>query len=409
MRGPRLDRRQLFTGAGLAAVAAGLAGCDNTTSPTGTRPPTTATPKATPKATSSPRGKAPKSTPSPSLDEAQLRRKIASLLVVGFRGEQVAANDWIMTAIRQQGLGGVILFDRDQLSSQQRNITSPEQVTALVRTLRSASPGKLIVSIDQEGGPSSRLNPDNGFPATQSQQDIGAINQAATTTAWGQGIAAGLTSIGARLNYAPVVDLNVNPDNPAIGALGRSFSADPAVVVANATEEVRAHRAAGVHTVLKHFPGLGSATGNTDFGVVDVTDTWNANELEPYRQLIATGYADSVMAGHLLNRQLDPSRPASLSPAVVQKLLRGQLGWRGPVVSDDMQAAAITQQYGSAQAVAMALEAGLDLLVFANQQVYDTAVVQQTVDTVVGLVRAGKVSPAQIDRSVARVNTLRPA
>ncbi len=267
----------------------------------------------------------------------------------------------------------------------------------------------MIVSIDQEGGQSSRLNPSNGFPATRSQQQIGATNDAATTRGWAQGIAGSLRTIGAGLNYAPVVDLDVNPSNPAIGALGRSFSADPAVVVANASIEVQEHRAAGVHTVLKHFPGLGSATGNTDFGVVDVSSTWQRIELEPYRQLIAAGNADAVMAGHLLNRQLDPDRPASLSPAVVHDLLRGQLGWQGPVVSDDMQAAAITRQYGAAQATALALAAGLDLLVYANQQVYDPDVVSQTVDTVVGLVRAGQVTPAQIDAAAARVDTLRPA
>jgi beta-N-acetylhexosaminidase len=314
-----------------------------------------------------------------------------------------------MTAISQQGLGGVILFDRDQLTGAQRNIVSPEQVTALVKTLRGASPGKLIVSIDQEGGQASRLNPDNGFPATRSQQQIGAINNAATTTAWAQQLAGELTQIGAGLNYAPVVDLNVNPSSPAIGALQRSFSADPNIVVANASLEVDAHRAAGVHTVLKHFPGIGSTTTNTDFGIADVSGTWKPIELEPYRQLIASGKADSIMAGHVLNKQLDPSRPASLSPAMVHDVLRGQLGWQGPVVSDDMQAAAITQQYGAAQAAAMALAAGLDLLVYANQQVYDPNVLTQTVDTVVGLVKSGQLTEAQIDQSVARVDTLRPA
>jgi beta-N-acetylhexosaminidase len=408
MERPRLDRRQLLTGAGLAA-AAGLAGCGNGGSPASSGSPKT-TPTGSSPTPTAPAAPAPAPAPaSPTLDEAQLRRKIASLLVAGFRGQQVSASDWIMTAISQQGLGGVILFDRDQLTGAQRNIVSPEQVTALVKTLRAASPGKLIVSIDQEGGQASRLNPDNGFPATRSQQQIGAINNAATTTAWGQQLAGMLTQIGAGLNYTPVVDLNVNPSSPAIGELQRSFSADPNVVVANASLEVAAHRAAGVHTVLKHFPGIGSTTTNTDFGIADVSSTWTPTELEPYRQLIAGGYADSIMAGHVLNKQLDPSRPASLSPPMVHDVLRGQLGWQGPVVSDDMQAAAITQQYGAAQAAAMAIAAGLDLLVYANQQVYDPNVVTQTVDTIVGLVRSGQVTEAQIDQSVARVDTLRPA
>lgn len=384
----RVTRRRLLTGVGSAALAAGLPGC-------GAGP-----------------GEAPPGGPagSPSsagFDEAALRRKIASLLVVGFRGERLEADDWIMKAVRA-GLGGVILFDQDLQTGGERNITSPDQVTALVESLRQASPGRLIVSVDQEGGRTSRLNPGNGFPATRSQAEVGAANSTAVTRAWAQGMVNSLTSVGFNLNYAPVVDLNVNPDNPAIGRLGRSFSAAPDVVVRQATEEIRVHRAAGVKTALKHFPGMGSATGNTDFDVVDVSATWRPRELEPFQRLIAAGAADSVMAAHLLNKQLDPGRPVSLSPAVVTDLLRGRLGYPGPVVSDDMQAVAISSRYGRDEAVALALEAGLDLLVFANQQVYDAKVFDETLDNVVNLVRQGRITQARIDQSVARVDALRP-
>ncbi len=379
--------------AGLLA-AAGACGHSAPPHPAGTPSPSPAPPSRVPSTTFT-------------ATDAPLRRKIASLLVVGFRGEQPGRNDWIMQAITRDGLGGVILFDRDQLTGAGRNISSPGQVTRLIRALRAASPGRLIVSIDQEGGRVSRLNPGNGFPATRSEAAIGAANSPAATRTWAQGIAHSLASIGVGLNFAPVVDLNVNPSSPAIGALGRSFSANPDVVVANATEEIRVHRAASVHTVLKHFPGLGSATGNTDFGVVDVSATWRPGELAPFRSLIGAGLADAVMVAHARNRQLDPSRPASLSPAVIGGLLRGQLGWRGAVVSDDLQAAAITRQYGREQAVTMAIAAGVDLLVFANQQVYDPNVVTQTVDTIAQLVHSGQISEARIDESVARVDALR--
>ncbi|GAA1889994.1 glycoside hydrolase family 3 protein [Asanoa iriomotensis] len=386
-----MTRRRLLTGVG-SAVVAGLAGCGATATETPPRQPTGS----------------PRPTASPSIsDEAALRRKIASLLVVGFRGETVNSNDWIVKAI-QNGLGGVILFDKELATNGPRNISSPAQVTALVKSLKQASPGRLIVSIDQEGGQVARLNPSNGFPATQSEAEIGAQNSPATTRAWAQEIVNSLTSIGANLNYAPVVDLNLNPDNPAIGQLGRSFSSNVGVVVTNATEEIQVHRAGKVKTSLKHFPGLGTATANTDFDVVDVTNTWRREELQPFQQLIANGSADSVLVAHLLNRQLDPSRPASLSRAVVTDLLRGQLGWQGPIVSDDMQAAAITRQYGRDQSVALGLEAGLDLLVFANQQVYDPNIVDETLDNVVNLVRDGRLTEAQIDQAVARVDTLRP-
>ncbi|MER7442429.1 glycoside hydrolase family 3 N-terminal domain-containing protein [Micromonospora avicenniae] len=385
----RVPRRLLLAGAGSAAVAA-LTGCQASQS---TTPPT---PRPTGRATTG------------NLDEAALRRKIASLLVVGFRGDSVGRNDWIVRAIRN-GLGGVILFDRDLLTDTGRNIRSPQQVTTLIRDLKNAAPGRrLIVSIDQEGGRTARLNPNNGFPATKSEAEIGAENSPAATRDWARGLVASLTRIGVNLNYAPVVDLNVNPDSRAIGRLDRSFSANPDVVVSNATEEIHAHRAAGVKTSLKHFPGIGSATGNTDFEVVDVSSTWKPVELEPFRRLIRAGAADSVLVAHVLNKQLDPKLPASLSPAVVTKLLRGDLGWQGPVVSDDMQAAAITRRHGTADAVRLALQAGVDLLVFANQQAFDPGIVEKTLDTVVDLVRRGQLSQERIDQSVARVDTLRP-
>ncbi|MDG4824748.1 glycoside hydrolase family 3 N-terminal domain-containing protein [Asanoa sp. WMMD1127] len=387
MKDVSVTRRRLLTGVG-SAVVAGLAGCGASTAETPPRQP--ASPTA-----------------SPTFDEAALRRKIASLLVVGFRGETVDDNDWIVRAIRD-GLGGVILFDRDLPTNAPRNIVSPAQVTALVRSLRQASPGRLIVSIDQEGGQVARLNPANGFPATQSEAEIGARNSPAATRAWAQQIVGSLTSIGANLNYAPVVDLDINPNNPAIGQLGRSFSDNVGVVVTNATEEIQVHRAAAVKTSIKHFPGFGTATGNTDFAVVDVSNTWQRRELEPFQQLIRTGMADSVLVAHLLNRQLDPTLPASLSRAVVTDLLRGQLGFTGPTVSDDMQAAAILNRYGQNEAVALGLAAGLDLLVFANQQVYNPNIVEETLDNVVNLVRDGRITQAQIDQAVARVDTLRP-
>lgn len=340
-------------------------------------------------------------------DEAALRRKIASLLVVGFRGDRLTSNDWIVGAVRN-GLGGVILFDRDLETDAARNIRSPEQVTSLVRTLRDASPGRLIVSIDQEGGRTSRLNPSNGFPATMSEAEVGAANNPAVTRDWAQGLVGSLTRIGVNLNYAPVVDLDVNPQSRAIGGLDRSFSADPDVVVANATEEIKVHRAASVKTSLKHFPGLGSAAGNTDFEVVDVSDTWREQELVPFQRLIQAGLADSVLVGHVLNRQLDPTYPASLSRRTVTDVLRGRLGFRGPAVSDDMQAVAITRRYGAAEAVTLALQAGVDLLVFANQQVYDPSIVDKTIDSVVDSVRAGRLTEGRIDEAVARVDALRP-
>jgi beta-N-acetylhexosaminidase len=391
VRDAHLTRRRLLVGAGSAVVAAGLSACGSDDE----RPP------------SPPRTTGVPTTGVGSLDEGALRRKIASLLVVGFRGERLNDNDWIVKAVRG-GLGGVILFDRELKTEEPRNITSPDQTKALVKSLREASPGRLIVSVDQEGGRVSRLNPSNGFPASKSEEQVGAENSKSSTRSWAEGIVRDLTSVGVNLNYAPVVDLNLNPNNPAIGELDRSFSADPGVVAKNAAEEIDVHRDKDVKTSIKHFPGLGTATGNTDFAAVDVSDTWREVELEPFQTLIHDGKADSVLVAHLVNRRLDPDRPASLSRKVVTDLLRGRLGFRGPAVSDDMQAVAITSQFGRDESVALALEAGLDLLVFANQQTYDPNVVDETLDNVVGLVRSGRLTQARINEAVARVDSLRP-
>jgi len=327
-------------------------------------------------------------------------------MIVGFRGSRLAQVPWLRTALRETGLGGVILFDRDQLTGAQRNVLSPDQVTTLASDLRGAAGDRdIIVSVDQEGGIVTRLSPTHGFPAVKSEAEVGRGTVAAART-WGRGLARTLASVGISLNFAPVVDLNVNPKSPAIGALDRSFSADPDVVVEMATAEIEAHRAVGVRTTLKHFPGIGSSTTNTDFGVADVTKTWRTRELEPYMQLIKAGTVDLVMAGHVVNGQLDPDHPASLSTSTVTDVLRGQLGWAGPVVTDDLQAKAIVAAFGFDEAVVLALEAGDDLLLFANQQAYDPRVLGRAIDAVAAAVASGRLNEARIDEAYERVQHL---
>jgi beta-N-acetylhexosaminidase len=338
--------------------------------------------------------------------EIPLRRRIASLLVVGFRGLTVATGDPIAVAI-EQGLGGVILFDRHQATGGIRNIESPDQVRRLTADLQRRAGGRpFIVAIDQEGGVVTRLSPKWGFPAVASEADIGATGDDKAVTTWANGLADTLASVGVNLNLAPVVDLDVNPTNPAIGALGRAFSADPDVVTRCAGIEMQAHRERGIRTAIKHFPGLGSATANTDFGVADVTKTWTEAELDPYRSLIAHGLVDVIMAGHLVNGQLDTEHPASLSKSTVTGLLREPLDWDGPVITDDLQAGAITDAFGLEEAVTLALNAGNDLLLFANQQTFDPDITPRVLDLIERLVADGKIPESRIDEAARRVARL---
>jgi beta-N-acetylhexosaminidase len=400
-----ISRRDLLRGATAGGLALFLASCGSAPRPATGSPQPSAGASPTEIASPSP-GPSIGSEPSPSVTPAPgltLRQKIAGLLVVGFRGSTLAAAPWLRTGLRQSGLGGVILFDRDQLTGADRNVLSPKQVTALVADLRAAAGGRgMIVGVDQEGGIVTRLGPYHGFPAVASEAEIGRGTVAAART-WAKGIARTLASVGVDLNFAPVVDLDVNPRSPAIGGLDRSFSADPDVVVAMATAEIEAHRAVGIRTTLKHFPGIGSSTTNTDFGVADVTKTWTRTELEPFRRLIAAGTADLVMAGHVVNGQLDAKHPASLSKAVVTDLLRGELGWDGVVVTDDLQAAAIVKAFGRDEAILLALEAGNDLLLFANQQTYDPKIVGHVVGVIAAAVAAGRIEQSRIEQAWNRV------
>jgi beta-N-acetylhexosaminidase len=337
-----------------------------------------------------------------------LRERIGQMIIAGFRGLEAGPGRLIAEDIAERHLGGVVLFARDvPANSPTRNIESPEQVLALTAQLQSYAATPLLIAVDQEGGLVARLDERHGFPATRSAAELGARDDVDVTYEAGAAIAATLAEAGINLNFAPVVDLNVNPANPVIGALGRSFSADPEAVARHAAAFIRGHRERGVITTLKHFPGHGSSTADSHLGFVDVTDTWSDIELEPYRRLLGEGLVDLVMTAHVFNANLDPTYPATLSHATITGLLRGDLGYGGAVVSDDLQMAAITSQFGFETAVLAAIDAGIDLLLFGNNLVYDETIVARVIDLVEGFVAGGLISEARIDQSYARIMALK--
>lgn len=396
-----ISRRDLLRAIAFGTIAAGLTACGSPFSPTasasesaGLKSPSEP-PSATPPSSASVLSTVePTTAPDPAL-----RQEIGQLLVAGFRGRETSNSSAVGRAIAAGELGGVILFDR--------NIASPNQLADLTRGLAVLAPREvpLLVAIDQEGGKIMRLGPSHGFPNVPSQEAVGRHSVAYATTIYDD-MAATLSAAGITLNLAPVVDVDVNPLNPAIGALDRSFSADPAVVTTMARAEIEAHHDHRVRATIKHFPGLGSASANTDFATVDVTRTWSRAELRPFRDLLG-GTADCVMVGHINNATLDATWPASLSKATVDGLLRGELGWCGPVITDDLQAKAITTRYRRADAIAAALNAGVDLLLFAVATA-DARFYSDLVDSIVALVTSGRVSRARINQAAARVAILRP-
>ncbi|HVM02167.1 MAG TPA: glycoside hydrolase family 3 N-terminal domain-containing protein, partial [Acidimicrobiales bacterium] len=302
----------------------------------------------------------------PRSTDQELARKVGELVMVGFRGARLEDSSPIVQQVRAGHVGGVVLFDVDVLSGGGRNVESPDQLRALVASLQAAAPSPLLVAIDEEGGRVSRLKEDKGFPPTAPARQLGQRNDVAATRDQARQTARTLAEAGINLNFAPVVDLDRNPASPAIGALGRSYSADPGVVTAHARAVIEEHRAAGVLTALKHFPGHGSASGDSHLGLVDVTGTWAPVELDPYRTLVREGSVDMVMTAHLVNQRLDPAWPATLSPPTIDGLLRREIGFGGPVISDDLQMGAISDEYGLDTAVRQALLAGVDVLLLAN-------------------------------------------
>ncbi len=287
-----------------------------------------------------------------SLDE-----KIGQMLVIGFKGNQ--ASEELKELIQEYHIGGVILFSQDVSEGlAPRNVTSPEQLTSLISSLQELSRETLLVSIDQEGGAVQRLRVESGFVGAPSPQYLGEINNLDSTRYYAVRSAEELIELGVNVNFVPCVDLNINPENPVIGARGRAFSDSVAVVIDHAAALVEEYSSRGVITSLKHFPGHGSSLVDSHLGLTEITDSWSEGELEPYRALIEDNKADIVMVGHLFNRELDTLYPASLSQATIDGLLRGELGYDGVVATDDMNMGAITENYTFEHALELAINAG---------------------------------------------------
>jgi beta-N-acetylhexosaminidase len=342
-----------------------------------------------------------------------LREKIGQLLMIGFRGATPAGCELIVRDIREHRIGGVILFDLDMTTTVdsgkpgRRNIESPAQVRALLAHLQTHSPLPLLTAIDQEGGRVNRLKPDYGFPPSISHEELGRLDQLPETNRHAAATAQTLRDLGLNLNLAPVVDLDAHPDNPIIKGKGRSFSADPEAVARHAAVFVQAHRDRGVLACAKHFPGHGSATGDTHLGLVNVTATWHERELVPFRRLIEAGLCDVIMSAHVFNAKLDPDFPATLSRAVLTGLLREKLGFRGVIMSDDMEMKAISDHYGLEKSLPAAVAAGVDILCLGNNLSYDPDITGKAVAILERAVASGRLPEARIDESCERVLALK--
>ena len=345
------------------------------------------------------------------IDEDQLLKDIGEMLLVGFRGTTIDESSHIVRDITEYHVGNVILFEYDApTGTRHRNISSPDQVKQLCQDLQKHAKNHLLIGIDQEGGNVTRLRTQDGFPKTLSAQasaqagDKSVEDNART-------IAKELSKAGINLNFAPCVDVNTNPACPIIGKLGRSFSSDPKRVVQCARIWIKMQKKEGIVSCLKHFPGHGSATGDTHAGLVDVTKTWKDIELEPYRELTEGGDVEMIMVAHVINKQLGDDLPASLSPLVVKEKLRNELGFKGVVVTDDLAMGAIAKHYGLEEALKMAILAGCDMLCLSNNGggTYDPELVPHAVEAIHKMVESGELSAEDIHAAAERIRALKKA
>ncbi len=341
-------------------------------------------------------------------DDMTLRREIGQMLVVGFRGTQVTDTSHIVRDITQYNIGGVILFEYDAPShSRPRNITSPSQLKRLCGKLQHYGKGRLLIGIDQEGGMVSRLKVKQGFPAFASAQKT-ASDGIDSVRYYARLTAETLADLGINLNFAPCVDVNINPKCPVIGKLERSFSTNPATVTRCAAVWIEEQQRRGVTACLKHFPGHGSSKADTHLGIADVSDSWKPSELTPYRDLIAQGNVRMVMTTHVFNARIDSLYPATLSPSTLTTLLRDSLHFNGVIITDDLAMGAMTQQYAYDEMLMRAINAGADMLCLSNNgSDYNPDIVPQTIDIIVDLVKQGLVPAKRIHDSAARIAKLK--
>lgn len=337
-----------------------------------------------------------------------LDKKIGQMIKVGFRGMNAGSTSTMAKQIKANGIGGVVLFDYDvPADTAFRNIQSPDQLRSLTSQLQAYSDIPLIIAIDQEGGRVSRLKEKYGFPPSVSAQYLGQLDNMDSTRYYARQTAEKLKKAGINVNLAPVVDLNTNPRNPVIGGLERSFSAYPESVIRHAKAVIEEMHKQGILTTLKHFPGHGNSEKDSHKGVVDVTETWEQKELLPYRNLIESGHADIIMTAHIYNARLDSSYPATLSRPIITGILRDSLGFGGVVMSDDLQMGAIRKQYGLEETIRLSIQAGVDILSFANNSVFDPEIGQKAHRIIKELVEEGTITEERINTSYKRIMKLK--
>jgi beta-N-acetylhexosaminidase len=330
-----------------------------------------------------------------------LKQLLYKMLIIGFDGKDILNNKKLISNI-QNGLGGVILFDHyidDKTKS--KNIQSPQQVKKLNESLQSISESPLIICIDQEGGKVARLKEEKGFSNTLSAKEIAFLEEKDAKKEYAN-LSFQLKDLGINCNFAPLVDLGINKESKIIYGLDRAYGEDSEQVVKYAQIFMDALNENKIISVLKHFPGHGSAKGDSHEGFVDITKTWDEIELTPYKKLLHK--TKMIMSAHVYNGKIDENYPATLSFKTNTELLRKKLGFNGVLVTDDLQMLAIKKHYKKEEAIELAINSGADILMYCNQLSNDDT--DETIDMMMHLVKNKKISIDRIKEANHRINRL---
>jgi beta-N-acetylhexosaminidase len=325
---------------------------------------------------------------------------VGELFILGFYGKTVP--DWLREFAARFGLGGVILFDYSVRTRQyDNNIDSPEQVRALCAEIAQL-PSSPLVFIDQEGGLVRRLKDTRGFAPLPSAKDFNLLplqeKRAILATSLHE-----LRRLGIRYNFAPVIDVDYNPDSPNIGRIKRSFSADIGEVEANALLMSEVAREAGVGLCLKHYPGIGGADVDSHHDFMDISDALHPEQEALFYALAPKMFGDAVLVSHAIVRQWDPADPVTLSPAAIGRL-RAHLP-DTLLITDDMQMQGLQKALGTRAASIRSLAAGIDMLCIGNNLFDQETDMAGIADAVEQGLREEGLNPAAIGQSIARVRT----
>jgi beta-N-acetylhexosaminidase len=333
-----------------------------------------------------------------------MEEKVGQLFMVFFRGPTVSSA--LTSMIRDQHVGGIVLFNHTG------NLQSLPQATRLISAAQSLAIQNgarvpLFVAVDQEGGIVDRLpSPATDFPGAMALGATGSVSLARRVA---EVTAVELRSIGVNMNLAPVLDVNDNADNPVIGV--RSFGSSPQQVAALGEAMIEAYRANGIIAVAKHFPGHGSTTIDSHRGLPVVPRTLGqlrSVELVPFQVAVVAG-VDAIMTAHVSYPYVEPDRklPATLSPRVLQALLRDEMAFEGVIVSDSMTMGAIARDFSVAEACLLAFRAGADVLTFDGSAGGSAARQRQVMERLIKAIREDGVLQGRLDESVRRVLLLK--